>query len=402
MKFLLTLTGFILSFLIYGFYLAQYELNSVPAVLKKDNPVGFYDYRGVTNVQTDLSLGSSPSMEVISEAKKAGLDFLIITDVNQFEQIENYNAYNGNLLVFSGGEFSYLDARLLFYSAGKEGFPQSSSDSNVFFTDFLTQQSNQNRQSFVVLAHPFRNGPTWTGPYPAGLDGLEVLNTKSVSSRAWTNSKFNVVWSAITYPFNPQLSFLRLFREPTEETALWDKLASSRKTLGFAGADASARAIPWSNYSLKFPSYQRSFEIVSNHVLLEAELTGQYQKDRQKIFNALRMGQFYFAVDLLGDPKGFNAVILDQDKVHPIGSKLKFNKNLKLSVKIPNEPKDFYEVVIIKNGEGDMLSNEQNVVYDIKSPGQYRVAVRISVEFPFPEGRRWVTWIYTNHFYVTP
>jgi phospholipid/cholesterol/gamma-HCH transport system substrate-binding protein len=48
--------------------------------------------------------------------------------------------------------------------------------------------------------------------------------------------------------------------------------------LAYAGAEAFARAFPWSNYLVKFPSYQSSFEIVTNHVLLTSELTGNLKK----------------------------------------------------------------------------------------------------------------------------
>jgi hypothetical protein len=278
--------------------------------------------------------------------------------------------------------------------------PSNFAEANVYFTDLLSRKSNENKENLLVLAHPFNNGPTWTGPYPPGLDGIEILNPKAISSKAWMRSKLNVIWSFIIYPFNPRYAFLRLFREPTEELALWDQLSKDRPTLAFGGADASARAVPWANALLKFPSYQTSFEITQNHVLLNSELTGSYQKDRQKIFSALRRGNFYVSLDLLGDPKGFIALIEDRDRSFLMGEHVKFSKNLKLKAHLPIEPQAFFEIVVFKNGEREFTSNGTDLVYSINSPGIYRVIVRVSPSLPLPEGKKWFTWIYTNNFYV--
>jgi len=252
-----------------------------------------------------------------------------------------------------------------------------------------------------VLAHPFNNGPTWTGDFPVGLDGIEIINPKSISSRAWANSKLNVFWSLVCYPFSPNLAFLRLFQEPTDEVALWDKvLSEKRKIFGYSGADASARAIPFASYLIKFPSYEKSFEITTNHILIEAELNGNFETDRLKIMKAFKQGQFYMSLDLLGDPKGFNAYIEDHDKIHPIGSSMKFNKHLRLISKLPFAPKDFYEIVVFKNGERDLTANQPEINYEVKGPGIYRIAVRVSTFLPLPDGKKWATWIYTNPFFV--
>ncbi len=397
---LISLTVLLLFYFVYGFYLSQSNLTVIPANSKRELTTGYYDYRGVTNVRTSLSNGSSTPLEVIDEAKLAGLDFLFLTDINQFGQTTSINGYSGNLLVSEEGEYSFLDSRLLFYDLSTGHKPTDSGEAQVYFTDLLSKKFSEDNETLVVLAHPFRQGPTWTGPYPSGLDGIEILNPKAISADAWNRSKLNVLWSFAIYPFNPRYAFLRLFREPTDEIGLWDQLSQTRPTLGFSGADASARAVPWANALLKFPSYETSFGITHDHVLLNSELTGNYAKDRQKIFTAIQKGHFYMSLDLLGDPQGFIATIDDRDKSHLMGSHVKFNKNLKLKVRLPTEPTDFYEIVLFKNGEREATSNEIELNHSLTGPGVYRVIVRVSPFLPFPEGKKWITWIYTNNFYV--
>jgi hypothetical protein len=391
------LTLFVLSYFFYGFYVAQMDSSIIPLELKPENSVGFYDYRGAINIQSNRTRGSSSPQEIMNEARKAGLDFVILTDS---DKENSFSGYHDDLIVLDEAEIPFLDSRILILSSTPDPLNSKNENTNIYLTDLLSQKSETNLSKTVILAHPFNPSPTWTGPYPTGIDGLEVLNPKSISKKAWGYSKIGVIWSLITYPFNPRLSFLRLFREPLDETSLWDNLLEQRMIYAFAGADANARAIPVANYLMKFPSYQMSLGIASNHVLLNSELTGNYEKDRQKIFSALKRGQFYISLDLLGNPKGFVSYIEDKEEIIPMGSRIKLNKGQKIIAKIPIEPKYFYEIVLYKNGEKEMISNEQTLEYNLKSPGTYRIQVRVSPTLPFPDGKKWISWIYTNPFVV--
>lgn len=402
MKIISSLTGLVLIYLIYGFYLSQADISIIPRELKPPNPPEFYDYRGSINVRTSRSSGSSVPGEVIGEARAAGLDFLILTDTSRKDDNREYSGYHERLLVLDEKELSFLDSRLLYLSTKSKDRATDEKDQNIFLTDFLSQRASANLDQLLFLAMPFNNGPSWTGPYPSGLDGLEILNPKAIAQKSWQKSKLNTIWSFVTYPFNPQLAFLRLFSEPTEELALWDKLSQERPTWGLAGAEANAKAIPLADYLIKFPSYQMSLGLMTNHVLLSTELTGSLEMDKGKLFSALKQGQFYISLDLLGDPRGFNAVLIDKDRTHPMGSQVKLSKGMKIRVNLPIEPRAFYEIVLLKNGQREMISNLQELNYDVKSSGTYRIVVRVSPTFPLPDAKKWISWIYTNPFFVSP
>lgn len=401
MKFYISIALTFVAYLLYGLYLSQKSLEVIPRELKTDNAPGYYDYRGVINVRTSLSRGSSSPQEVIQDAKAAGLDFLVLTDRNIYHsEGDSLNGYHGNLLVFNGAEYTFLDSRIFHIYFDPEKRPRSHQEANLISADLLSQRRDLQRDPLVMLANPFNPNPTWTGAYPPGLDGIEVLNPNAISQKSWLRSKVNVLWSILVYPFSSRYSFLRLFREPHEELALWDRLNQERPVIGFAGSEASATALPFSNVFLKFPSYQKSFEIFSNHVILNSELTGNPSKDRQKLFSAIRAGNFYMALDLLGNPKGFLASLHDKNKVYMMGSQVKFNINQKIKVQLPVEPKDFYEIIMIKDGRSVFLSNEPTLEFDIKEPGVYRVVVRVIPTLPLPDAKKWINWIYTNPFYV--
>lgn len=402
MKFVISITFLLISYFVYGFYISQYEISVVPQKLKRDTPSTYFDYRGVINVHSDLSIGSATPQQIVTAAKQAGLDFIMLTDLNIFENNVHNDSYSQNVLFLIGGKYSYLDSRLIFYSPDKDLIGKNLGEAQIRFANMLTQKDGGGKDSLTIMAHPNKLGFTWNGDLPQGLDGIEVINVKSLSVQAWQSSKASVIWSFLIYPFNPEFALARMFIEPSDELSLFDKTTQHQRLSAFAGAEASARAIPLANYLIKFPSYQRNFEIATNHVLLPSELTGNLNSDRQKIVGALKKGQFYIAFDSLGDPKGFVATIEDRGRSYMMGSQVKLTKGMSLNIHIPGPPKNFFEIVIYKNGERLRTINDPDVSVPITEPGVYRVQVRIAVSMPLPDANRWISWIYSNPFYVTP
>lgn len=387
-------------FFVYWLVLSQLQVSVLPEELEPANYPGFFDYRGITNVHSDRGMGGAPPQDVIRAAQDAGLDYLFITDLNVFGEPPVPEGYHRQLLVMSGDIYSYLESRLILYDRLHRHSIDSLGQAQVLLADLLSQSGPDSESDLIMLAHPSKPGFAWTGPYPSGLDGIEVINMKSVWQHAWSNSKLSFIWSALVYPFNPQFALLRLYEEPQEELNLWDQLSSQRPTIGIAGAEATARAGPFGSGYIRFPSYQRSFSLLSNHVLLRSELTGEPEGDRRKLLSAMAAGQFYMCLDVLGNPKGFTAYIKDGDRVIPMGSKVKFTPGMKLFVHIPRKPKVPFETKFLKDGQEQMASNSLDTDYEIHGKGVYRVIVRVFPTLTLPDGQRWMTWIYSNPFYV--
>jgi hypothetical protein len=400
MKTLIFITCSFLSYFLYGFYISHYDPSFITNKIKNENHIGFYDYKGVINLHTHLSIGSLPSQTIIPAAKRAGLDFIIFSDLNNFSFQEQSDTYSNGVLALFAAKYSYLDSRLIYYSEKNSSLGASLGEAQVRLADFLSQKKESNYDSLLVLAHPYKSGFAWSGELPEGLDGFELLNLKSISNRSIENSFLNAFWSVFIYPFNSKLAFARLFAEPTDEVMLFDQISAKRKINMYAGSEASSRAVLIGNYSVKFPSYQRTFEFMSNHLLLKSELTGNISADRKKIFTALKKGHFYLALDIFGDSKGFISYIQDRNETYLMGEELNFNPNMKLKIKLPSVPKDFFEVIILRNGEKWRIANQDQVELTLPGPGVYRVQVRVSPFWPIPDARKWVTWIYTNAFFV--
>ncbi len=400
MKRILFFGTLIILLLIYGLYLSQYQITVARPQIGIQNPDNFYDYKGLTHVHSHASTGSGTYDEIIKSAQRLKFDYLFFTELNPDFHKTGAEGYHQNLLVLSGGEYSYLDSRLMYYNVAFSDPPVGKGKSQVFFADLLSQKNRAPDSGFVILAHPFLSKYLWSGPYPEGLNGIEIINLKRVLEAAWLNSKVSSITSLFFYPFNPNLALIRLYNDSQEELFLWDQLNKSNKTFGFMGTDATARAVIFPGFDLKFPSYETSFAIGSNHLLITDELTGDSDRDSEKVLTALQKGQFYICLDIIANPKGFSIFTSSKNKAYLMGSKIKLAPDTQLKIQLPSHLEVPYEVRIYKDGELYLTSNSLKTEMNITAPGTYRAVVRVIPTFPFPEGKRWISWIYSNPFYI--
>lgn len=380
-----------LSFAVYGFYISQFEFRVIPPAVRSEEQVAFlYDYKIAFDVYSNLSSGSGNVLTIAEEAKKARLNFVLISDTNSYYDLDT-DKYLSDVGMLSGAKVV----------AGKRQFIYYSPTNKSFFKKGPKDFSSDS-EALIIESHKINEPYELSSLSEANFDGLEVLNFKSIAQKSWKESRLSTIWSILYYPFNPRLALTRLYKEPSAEIAIFDQLSQLKKVSFFVGAEATARAIPFADWLIKFPSYEMTFNIASQHVFLTSELTGDIANDTQKVLAALKRGHSYVAFDALGDPTGFETYITESRKKIFTGEDITYTKNLRLYYKLPAEPIPFYEVVLYKNGQRIDHLNTFEGLFSIDSPGVYRLQVRLSPTFPLPDATKWITWIYTNNFYVNP
>lgn len=396
------LLSIFLVYLFYGIFLSRFDLRITPGEISGHDPAGFHDYSGVLNVHSLLSSGSGTPQEIITAAQEAKLDYIFLTDLNNFgNQSDVQSGYHEDLLVFVDGEYSYLNSHLLNIGVTAERDLSGPGRAQVFFADMLGQKSRNPEQGVIILAHPLKSKYAWVGEYPIGLDGIEIINLKTIWQQAWAETRWSFLWSLLIFPFNDRLALLRLMQDPRAEVGLWDELNARRPTIGVAGADADAKIKFGGGVDLNYPSYKSLFSLVRNHVLLRTELTGDGPKDQEKILQAMKRGQLYMSLDILADPKGFLAEIeTPKGQSFLPGSIIDWQEGLELKVSLPQRPEVPFETEIYRDGELLVLGNTQETKISLHAPGVYRAKVRVIPTLPLPDGKKWIPWIYTNAFYV--
>lgn len=387
----LILAFLLLSFAIYGFYISQFEFRIIPISVKTEGqPTFLYDYKIVFDVYSNLSSGSGNVLTISEQAKKARLNFVLISDTNSFYDLDT-DKYLSGVGILTGAKVVDDDRLFIYYSPTQKSFFKKTSK------DFA-----QDDKALIIESHQINTPYDLAQLSKNKFDGIEVLNFKSIAQKSWSESRLSTIWSLLYYPFNPRLALTRLYKEPSAEIAAFDQLSQLKKVNFFVGAEATARAIPFADWLVKFPSYEMSFNIASQHVFLTSELTGDITNDTHQLLAALKRGHSYVAFDALGDPAGFETYITENRKKFFTGDDISFTKNLRLYYKLPAEPIPFYEVVLYKNGVRIDHLNTFEGLFAIDSPGVYRIQVRLSPTFPLPDATKWITWVYTNNFYVNP
>lgn len=380
-------------------FISRYDLQIRSNIVQRKHEK-FFDYRGITHALTARSQGSSPPADMIESASKSGVDYLYITDLNDFDTTHDIFGYNNNVLVFTGKKISYLDSHFLIYSQNSLKKFDSLGTSQALISDFLNQVPTDIEDSPIVMAHPFKQDHEWTSTYPPGLDGIEVMNLRHMWQQSWLTKKASFIWSLFIYIFNPKIALVRLIDEPVRELKLWDELSGKRPTLGLLGSQSTGKIFSVGFASISFPTYEDSFKFGSNHIMMRSELTGVASRDKEKIHQALTNGNFYFSVDALANPQGFGAYMTTRGRDYLMGETISWSPDLMLTVNLPQLLTENFQIKLFRNGVEIAASRQKDTKWEIKEPGVYRVYARIRLQLPIPGDLRWVPWIYTNNFYV--
>lgn len=402
-KFIYLFLFSIFVYLAYGLTISQWTPVENPQNVSNILAKRYYDYSGVVNVMTNKSLGSGSLSEVMSAANFSGLDFVVITDAHNYEPDRSVETYYDKTLALIGGRYNYLNSRLLNFDFVTTDHLQGFGRSQFSLAEALSDKDHNRPEGIFYLSHPTKPGFEWKGSIPPGIDGIEIINLKWIWQNAWLNSKLSFIASLLIYPFNSNLAYLRMLsRGFQKEISLWDSFNRQRPTRAIAGAEAQAKIRFGEFFDLNIPAYATLFSIARNHVLLKSELTGQSSGDYKKISDSLRRGQFYIALDILQDPKGFASYIRTASgDQHLMGAERPLASGDSLIVELPKKPQAPFEVIILKDGDVVMTSNSISTTYELHSSGVYRCVVRLKIEMPFPDNEQWFDWIITNPFFIS-
>jgi PHP domain/Carbohydrate binding domain (family 11) len=354
-----------------------------PLALTGPEPTdGFTRVAGVVHVHTTASDGTGTPEDVAATAEALGLGFLAITDHNNLDA-KGVEGYHGTTLVLVGVEASTQSGHLLIL-----GIPDPVFRFSGDAADALDDARLLGGAPFA--AHPMspREDFLWTGWELPGPWGIELLNGDSQWREAgWSG----LVRSATLYGLNNRYALLRSLTSPRSVLERWDALLAARDMPGIAGADAHARVVISEKVKLRLPSYASMFSLFQNHVLLEAPLDGEAQRDGPAIVAALARGRCYVGVDALAPADGFSFVAEAGDQRWTMGDTVSPRPGLRLRAggRVPHGAR----FTLLRDGR-EAQRGDGAVGLDSVAAGVYRVEVRLP---------GWdVPWVLSNPIYVFP
>lgn len=334
-----------------------------------------YSYNGALHIHSTYSDGTGSISYISSAAKKANLDWIIITDHNNIKGLENKkNGWNEKLAVIVGQEISpkkgnhYL-AFGLDEAVSCEQTPQ----------EYINEVRNKGGVGFI--AHPDEsdkrknNYPPliWEDWNTENFDGLEIWNHLS----DWVDS------------YEPKNAVKQYFfrnnyvKGPTEKVLnWWDSLNKNNETVvpAVGGVDAHALNMKFKKFSIKIFPYKSTFKTVRNRIYLEKELSSDFKEAENQILTALKNGNNIIYNAHWGDFDGFYAKSVDK-KIYP-GQTATLEKNMTLTGKVEKSA----VFIVIKDGVCIHASMGKKLHLSITEPGSYRIEVR----------HKGKPWIFTN------
>lgn len=331
-------------------------------IANKDEKFNICQYMGGIHVHSSFSDGTGDVDTISRAAKKAGLDFVIITDHNSIDIQEGF--YNG-VCVIKGEEISPCNKNH-YLALGINECIQSDNP-----REFIKEVKKQG--GFGFAAHPDegvnKKGLSRKNSYCAIKwtdkniipDGIEIWNWFS----QWADNLDNSNIFSLIYCY---LFKHNLITEPNKDTMKWwDDLNNETQeiTPSLGGVDSHELIIKDYLIPVKIFPYEKMFKTITNVLTFEKPLSKDFIERKEQILAAIKQGN-----NLIINRK------IDKNipKINLIGgSKVKLCDNPCLNI----ETKKKSSIKIIHNGKEYYNKIAKKCHLLLKEVGKYRVEIKI-------------------------
>lgn len=345
-----------------------------------------YEYVGNVHIHSHYSDGTGSIREIADKAGRAGLNFIIITDHENLKGLKKgEEGYYGKVLVLIGMEINDTCCHYLALNIDKEVENDIHTPQNVI--DAVNKQGG-----IGIIAHPFEKGSpfyedgityNWNKWDVSNFQGIEIWNWVS----GWKDNIDSIIKGifllffpgfCITGPNRKALSKLDFFQ------------LEGKRIAAFGGSDAHNIKFRLGFIPVVVGSYLRAFRSVNMHILLENRLSGDLEKDKIIIYNALLKGKSWVADDHWRNSRGFSFKLIYKDKEWTIGDEIKYDKGMYIKVFTPVKSR----VRLIYNGNIAAVSKGREHVFKDIGKGIYRI------EADYSCWGRYFPWICSNSIFL--
>jgi len=336
------------------------------------------EYVGAVHLHSCYSDGSGTVREITAAARRAGLDFVVLTDHDTLRPREDgWQGWHDDVLLVVGVEISCLRrSHVVALGAADVADLRWKPLRRVLF-----DLQNQNADAFVAHAHPahimgysLKAGELqdWEIPGFAGVELWSFMHDLCDGLTPWRMPSFLYTWR-------------RYIRGPHPGTvAHWDRITQVRRFAAVGALDNHAIAFPL--LGPRFLSYEEGFRTLRTHVL-SPDWTGT-AADTDLLAEALREGRAFIALDLLADARGFRFEADAGGRPLRLGQEHPWCGRTVLHVHSPVPAR----LTLRCDGAVVMEISATDLEYHADRPGVYRVEAHLG-------GR---PWVYTNPIYLRP
>lgn len=322
----------------------------------------FFNYLGAIHIHTKLSDGTGDINSISKAAKKAGLNWIVITDHNNFDIEKGF--YNG-VCVIKGEEISPCTSNH-YIALGIKNLINPSDDTQKFVDEVRAQggfgfaahpDESDNRKN---KAHPIK----WTDKSVIP-DGIEIWNWFSDWADDYDES--NIFKIAYSYFFRH-----KLIQGPHKETLKWwDELNKNSEHIipAIAGVDAHALKISKYIVPIKIFPYKDCFKTLTNIIPLKNKPPEDFEEQKNLILSSIKNG---------------NNIMINRHVKKDIP--LIYIEDKSIIIKLSTKA----QIKIIQNGNPIHSEINNNLKFPIQEKTKYRVEVYLKNQ----------PWIFSNQISI--
>jgi hypothetical protein len=337
-----------------------------------------HDVSCVIHVHSTYSDGTATVAEIASAARAVSVGAVLLTDHDSREAARRgLERWHEDVLVLVGHEVTTPRGHLLAFGTEQEIDHRGIGELEIC-------ERLRCAGGFGFAAHPFSKGGkmsrTVIRPHPwSALEecidcGIEVWSLFTDTAERWPNPA--AAWRFLRDPER------RLDGPPRANLDRWDRLCSVRRVPAIGGLDAHQSGIRIAGRVLSPVPNERYFRLLRTHVLLDGPLTGRFADDRAAVYEALREGRCYLALDALAPASGFDYYASAPDgRTVEMGGEAPLGQwTLRAHVPRPAQLR------LLVGGRTVLETTGPELTYVVDRAGVYRVEARL----PGPHGRLWV------------
>ena len=337
------------------------------------------EYVGAVHLHSCYSDGSGTVREITAAARRAGLDFVVLTDHDTLRPAEDrWDGWHDGVLVVVGVEVTcQFRSHIVVFGAREVAALRFKPLARVLF-----DLQNQGAVAFVAHAQPAHimgysmKAGELTDWEVAGFAGVELwsfMHDICDGMAPWRIPSFIRNWP-------------RRVRGPNAATvAHWDRVTARRRFPAVGSLDNHAFIVPGLGAAIL--SYEEGFRTLRTHVLLAEECTGR-REDAQLITDTLCRGRAFIALDMVAPATGFRFGADVGGQRLEMGDEAPWSGPAVLEVRSPVEAK----LTLLRAGRPVAETVGTALRHTAEEPGVYRAEARL-------DGN---PWVYTNPIYLWP
>jgi hypothetical protein len=344
------------------------------------------------HMHTTYSDGSGTHEDIIEAALQAGLDAVITTDHNVLVNgpAGYYRDGDSRVLLLVGEEVHDQTAdpqknHLLVIGTGKE-LADLAGDTQDLVNNV------QKSGGLAFIAHPVDPAAPAFGEPDISWERWEVENYTGIelwNAMSEFKSLLKDWFRAIFYSFNPKLVATGPF---SATISRWDQLlGTGKQVVAVGGSDAHAFHFSLGPIRKTIFPYKFHFQAVNTHIFTESPLSGDFDKDRRMILEALRNGHLFVGYDLPASTNGFKFTAQGKETSGLMGDEIELNEGVTLQINLPKRA----ECHLLKDGEIIKTWTKREIcTFIANEAGVYRVEAYLR----YLGARR--GWIFSNPIYI--